>query len=47
MFALVQVGSVQDSSHHQAKVGSKCVNGHGATSISGLEQARSNNDKNR
>lgn len=38
LFALVQVGSVQDSSHHEAKVCSKGVNGHGASGIFSLEQ---------
>lgn len=37
VFALVQVGPVQDSGHHEAKVGSKCVDGHGASSIPGLK----------
>lgn len=37
VFALVQVGAVENTSHHQAKVSSKGVNGHGATSILGLK----------
>lgn len=39
MFALVQVRPVQDSGHHQAEVGSKRVDGHGATGILGLKQS--------
>lgn len=38
MFALVQVGSVQDPGHHEAKVGSEGVDGHGSSSVPGLEQ---------
>lgn len=38
VFAFVQVGPVQDSGHHQAKVGSKGVDGHGASSVLGLKQ---------
>lgn len=38
VLALIQVGPVQDPSHHQAEVGSKCVDGHGTSSVSGLEQ---------
>lgn len=38
VFALVQVGSVQDSGHHEAEIGSKRVDGHGASSIPGLKQ---------
>lgn len=37
MFAPIQVGPVQDSGHHEAKVGSKRVDGHGASSIPGLK----------
>lgn len=39
VFALVQVWSVQDSGHHQAKVGSKGVDGHGAAGILCLKQS--------
>lgn len=38
VFALVQIGSVQDSGHHEAEIGSKRVDGHGASSIPGLKQ---------
>lgn len=38
VFAFVQVGSVQDSGHHEAKVGSKGVDGHGSSSVPGLKQ---------
>lgn len=38
VFALVQVGSVQDSGHHEAKVGSEGVDGHGASGILSLNQ---------
>lgn len=38
MFALVQVGSVQDSGHHEAKVGSEGVDGHGASGVLSLNQ---------
>lgn len=37
VFAPIQVGPVQDSGHHEAKVGSKRVDGHGASSVSGLK----------
>lgn len=33
VLALLQVGSVQDPCHREAKVGSEGVNGHGATCI--------------
>lgn len=39
VFALIQVGSVQDSGHHEAEVGSKCVDGHGASRVSSLQQS--------
>lgn len=38
VLAFVQVGSVQDSGHHEAKVCSKGVDGHGASSVPGLNQ---------
>lgn len=38
VFALVQVGSVQDPGHHEAKVGSKGVDGHGSSGVPGLNQ---------
>lgn len=38
VFAFVKVGSVQDSGHHEAKVGSKGVDGHGPSSVPGLKQ---------
>lgn len=37
VFAPIQVGPVKDSGHHEAKVGSKRMDGHGASSISGLK----------
>lgn len=37
VFAPIQVGPVQDSGHHEAKVGSEGVDGHGASSIPGLK----------
>lgn len=46
VFALIQVGPVQDSGHHEAKVGSKRVDGHGASSISGLKQSKPDFKKN-
>lgn len=38
VFALIQVGPVQDSGHREAEVGSKRVDGHGASGILGLKQ---------
>lgn len=37
VFALVQVGPIQNSGHHKAKVGAKGVDGHGTSSIPGLK----------
>lgn len=37
VLTLLQIGSVQDTCHHEAKVSSKGVNGHGATSILNLQ----------
>lgn len=37
VLTLLQVGSVQDPCHREAKVGSKGVNGHGATCILHLQ----------
>lgn len=37
VLTLLQVGSVQDACHCEAKVGSKGVNGHGATCILNLQ----------
>lgn len=37
VFTLFQVGPVQDSGHHEAKVGAKSVDGHGASSVPSLK----------
>ncbi len=39
-FAPIQVGPVQDSGHHKTKVGSKCVDGHGAAGVLGLKNSQ-------